>query len=213
MTLEESRAVATPMQDVPLDRIVANPWRDFSLNPINQDHVDELRRSIRRHGLFGCFCVRLRNGVYELAYGHHLIEAARQEGLTMVSAVVADADDDAMLHLMVNENALQGPGAAWSFRVVEMTLRRLLTRDQLNPRQSIKKVALCVMRYHGDGDETKSSLSYAQVREAIITLKQSGRYDDLVDGLNKADISVLGVVEGLSCAPTVPGTEPNEEGE
>jgi hypothetical protein len=40
---------------------------------------------------------------------------------------------------------------------------------------------LVILRYLGQGDETRSSRSKRQIVEAITTLKQSGRYDEVVD--------------------------------
>jgi hypothetical protein len=38
---------------VPLDKIKLNPWRDLELFPIDHDHVEGLKASIKRHGFVG----------------------------------------------------------------------------------------------------------------------------------------------------------------
>lgn len=119
--------------NVPLGEIVWNPHRDMKLFPIDQDHVRALRDSITEHGFFGGIKARRRNGVYELACGHHRIAAARKakgpdgEKLETVSISIDDMDDDAMIDLMTRENATQSggnPGAVMS-EVVAAT-RRLI---------------------------------------------------------------------------------------
>jgi hypothetical protein len=119
--------------NVPLEEIVWNPHRDMKLFPIDQDHVAKLRDSINEHGFFGGIKARRRNGVYELACGHHRVAAARKakgqdgERLTSITISVDDMDDDTMIDLMARENATQSggnPGAVMS-EVVAAT-RRLI---------------------------------------------------------------------------------------
>jgi ParB-like nuclease domain len=201
------------MQNVPLDQIVWNPWRDMKVYPIDDEHVRELRQSIRTHGFFGGMKARRRNGVYELGCGHHRIVAARKEGLGTVPIFVDDMDDDMMIALMTDENATQGgySGAA-VLADIAAAMRRLIG-ILLQPGDTLAPIGAKVfegkvgfgtargkllarledpdkdggigwrpiLRYLGHGDESKSSRSKRQVIEAITTLKQSGRYDEIVD--------------------------------
>lgn len=90
-----------------LSKIVPNPWRDFELYPIDSDQVDRLVRSIGSTGFWVGVQVRRRGKVYQLAAGHHRVEAARKSGLTNVNAEVLDLDDDQMLRILTAENATQ----------------------------------------------------------------------------------------------------------
>jgi ParB/RepB/Spo0J family partition protein len=115
------------MQNVALSEIVPNPWRDKTLFPIDADHVAELRESIHDHGFFGGVKGRRRNGKVEIGCGHARIEAARKAKLESVPIFLDDLDDDAMLRLMVDENATQGganPGAVMN--EVAAVTRRLI---------------------------------------------------------------------------------------
>jgi hypothetical protein len=96
---------------VPLDKIKPNPWRDFELFPINWDHVERLKASINRHDFLSGIKARERNGSYEIACGHHRIEACKKAGVTSVEIRVADMTDDDMIDLMVRENAEQAHGS------------------------------------------------------------------------------------------------------
>jgi hypothetical protein len=124
------------MQNVPLDQIVWNPWRDMKLHPINTDeakeHIRELRESIDDHGFFGGVKGRQSNGKIEIACGHMRIIAARKLGLESVPIFIGDMDEDQMLRLMTDENATQSgshPGAimnevaAITRRLVEVLLQ------------------------------------------------------------------------------------------
>jgi hypothetical protein len=112
---------------IPLDQIVANPWRDEVLYPIVEDHVGELRDSIDEHG-FASIKGRHVNGKVEIACGHARIVAARKAGLDTVPIVIDDdLDDGEMLRLMTAENATQkgsSPGAI--VNEVAAVIRRLI---------------------------------------------------------------------------------------
>lgn len=115
------------MQNIPLDDIVPNPWRDKQLHPMDADHVRELRESIDDHGFFGGVKGRRRNGKVEIGCGHMRIEAARKAKLESVPIFVGDMDDDAMLRLMVDENALQsGANPSAVLNEVAAVTRRLI---------------------------------------------------------------------------------------
>ena len=98
----------TQIIEIPLDAIRPNPFRDFELYPINVDHVEALRRSIHDLGFLTGLAVRpAGDAIYELAAGHHRLEAAKAEGMATVEAVVGDYDDAQMVEIMVKENLTQ----------------------------------------------------------------------------------------------------------
>jgi hypothetical protein len=221
------------MQNVPLDQIVWNPWRDEDLFPINDDHVAGLRASIKEHGFFASVKGRRRNGKVELGCGHARFEAARKARLDSIPIFVDDIDDDEMLRLMTDENALQsGSTAGATINEVAAVTRRLIevllapdglaeipakqafdgklgyqqARGRLiarlhNPDKDAGVGWHSVMRYLGGGDLAKCKRKKQQIIDAISTLKQSNRYDDLVDeALRKHSPPVAN-------KPTAKGTE------
>lgn len=206
------------MQNVSLDDIVRNPWRDIKLYPLNTDeavdHIKQLRESIDDHGFFGGVKGRRRNGKVEIACGHMRIEAARKLKLESVPIFVGDMDDDQMLRLMTDENATQSgsnPGAIMN-EVAAIT-RRLVEVLLSPPTDHLASIgAKCfegkkgyetasgklmarfndpdkdggvgwrpILRYLGDGNEDNAHRSKRQIIDAISSLKQTGRYDDIVD--------------------------------
>lgn len=198
------------IQNVSLDDIVPNPWRDMKLYPIDTDHVAELKSSINDHGFFGGVKGRRRNGKIELGCGHQRVEAARRAKLDTVPIFIADMDDDDMLRLMTDENATQAgsnPGAV--LNEVAAVTRRIIegllgpsdncpkvitglfngvkgletTRGALRNGNNIHRaLGVDVLRaYLGQGNAERSHRQERQIREAISALKQSGRYDDVVE--------------------------------
>jgi hypothetical protein len=192
-----------------LNKIEWNPFRDLKLYPIDDEHVAELRVSIKEHDFLGGVKARRRNGVFELGCGHHRIAAARKALGTnaIVDIVVGDMDDDAMIRLMTDENALQSgtnPGAvmnevaAVTRRVIEGLLSNHgdldncqgVARAFKNNRTAIKQ-AYSKLR---NGSDSHLVLGIPviraylgphrgerPIREAIAALKQCGKYDDIVD--------------------------------
>lgn len=198
------------LQHVPLDQIVRNPWRDIELYPISDERLAGLRDSIKDHGFFSSVKGRRRNGKVELGCGHARIAAARKAKLDTVPIFIDDLDDDAMLRLMTDENALQSganPGAvmnevaAVTRRLIEGLLERLdncptsvakafeskmgmeAARTKLrNGTNAHMALGSPVIRaYLGQGKADHSHRGERQIREAITALKQSGRYDDIID--------------------------------
>jgi hypothetical protein len=71
--------------------ILPNPYRDLVRNPLNEETVENLRVSVRKTGFWNNVEVRKskeKPGKYELAYGHHRLEAAKREGLTEANFIV-----------------------------------------------------------------------------------------------------------------------------
>src|SRR5215471_13922341 len=71
------RAGERLMSNVSLDLIDPNPFRDFELHPIDPGQVERLKASIGADGFWASVVARKVNKRYQLAFGHHRIEAAR----------------------------------------------------------------------------------------------------------------------------------------
>jgi ParB family chromosome partitioning protein len=96
-------ANAGDAQQIPLDRIVANPHQPRAR--FEGDELDALAASISAHGVLQPIVVRgLANGDYQLIAGERRVRAARQAGLTQVPAVVRDPTDEEMIELALIEN-------------------------------------------------------------------------------------------------------------
>lgn len=78
--------------------ILPNPYRDLTNNPLNEETVETLRVSVRKTGFWNNVEVRKNKaGKYELAYGHHRLEAAKREGLTQADFIVRDLSEADMV--------------------------------------------------------------------------------------------------------------------
>jgi ParB-like chromosome segregation protein Spo0J len=92
------------VKQVRLTSLHANPHRNQATYPLMKEKVDTLKRSIDDVGLWPSIIARQSNPGYEIAFGHHRVEAANQAGLKTVPVIVMELDDDQMLQYMGREN-------------------------------------------------------------------------------------------------------------
>ena len=92
---------------VKVSRIEANPFRRLDHYKIIQEKVDELKNSINETTFWGGLLAREnpnKKGFYQLAFGHHRIEAIRQLEIKEIDIQIRDIDDSLLLRMMANEN-------------------------------------------------------------------------------------------------------------
>jgi ParB-like chromosome segregation protein Spo0J len=92
---------------VPIGDIQANPFRNIDRYPINRDKVEKLKDSINRTEFWDNLVARLGpDGKPQIGYGHHRLVALRElyPPDHQVALIVKPLDDEAMLHVMADEN-------------------------------------------------------------------------------------------------------------
>ena len=82
--------------------IEPNPFQPRSA--IGEDELEELTRSIERHGIVQPLVVRPAGGGYQLVTGERRWRAAQRAGLDIVPCLVRDTDDSEALQLALVEN-------------------------------------------------------------------------------------------------------------
>jgi ParB-like nuclease domain len=98
-----------------LKDIQPNPFRNIDNYPINQEKVEELKRSMDRTDYWGNILGRLVDGKPEIAYGHHRRVAMLEKfgDSHMVDIIIRDLHDDDMIQIMASENM-----DAWASRAI-----------------------------------------------------------------------------------------------
>jgi hypothetical protein len=85
--------------------VLSNPYRDLKGNPLLKEKIAELVASINTTGFWDNVVVRKNKaGKYELAYGHHRVQAAIEAGLESADFIVKELDDSMMIQIMDAEN-------------------------------------------------------------------------------------------------------------
>src|SRR4051794_40547391 len=114
--------------NVDLTKLQFNPTRNLTIDPIDPERVEMLRKSIRDYGFWsGVICRKTKDGIIQIAAGHTRVQAAILEGHTREDVCIAkDVDDDDMVRIYGTENATQR-GNLGSSRVgtVAAALKRL----------------------------------------------------------------------------------------
>lgn len=95
------------MTDIALSLIHSNPYRDFDLHPLDKAQVDRLKASIDADGFWASVVARKIADGYQIAYGHHRVEAAKDLGWTHVPIEVRELSDWQMINMLASENATQ----------------------------------------------------------------------------------------------------------
>lgn len=95
------------LRSVRLSQIDPNPFRDIESYPFDEAKIERLVESINSTGFWPSVIVRPKGNRFECAFGHHRLDAAERAGVTTAYVVVQDLSDDAMLKMMVDENATE----------------------------------------------------------------------------------------------------------
>lgn len=93
-----------PLVELELNQ-VTSPSRE--LRPLDYQLVLELQRSINSVGLLQPIVVCKREGIYEIVFGNHRLEACRRLGLKKIRAIVRNFSDDESFLARVSENLLR----------------------------------------------------------------------------------------------------------
>ena len=82
----------------------SNPYRKIDKYPINKEKVQALKNSINETSFWDNIVCRKCDSVYQIAYGHHRLQALKELEIKEVDIPVRDIDDSTMIRIMANEN-------------------------------------------------------------------------------------------------------------
>lgn len=92
------------LKNVAIAQVCPNPYRDLVTYPWIEPKIEALMRSIKEVGFWEGVIARKTGDKFEIAFGHHRIEAARRLKLTSIPLVVRSISDKEMLQFMGREN-------------------------------------------------------------------------------------------------------------
>jgi ParB-like chromosome segregation protein Spo0J len=99
--------MTTKLTEVTLSQLSPNPFRDIDTYPFDEEKITRLQESISSTGFWPTVIARAAGSGYEIAFGHHRIEAAKREGIKKATILVDSLSDEEMLKMMVDENAIE----------------------------------------------------------------------------------------------------------
>ena len=92
------------IKEIALSKLKPNHNRHLADYPWNESKVKSLQHSIEDVGMWESIIAREIDGGYEMAFGHHRLEAATRAGLKEVPVIVKKLTDVQMLQYMGREN-------------------------------------------------------------------------------------------------------------
>ena len=93
-------------RSVSISDVAPNPFRRLDLYPLDESKIAKLVLSIDRTDFWDNVVARKSNGHFQIAYGHHRMEAVKRKlgKNAKVSLIVRDLDDETMLKMMAADN-------------------------------------------------------------------------------------------------------------
>ena len=95
------------IQNIPIEKLRPNPFRDLGTYPWIEDKIEALMKSYKEVGIFEGIIARpdpIDKGFYQKWFGHHRQEAAKRFGVSKLPIIIRDADDRQMIQAMAMEN-------------------------------------------------------------------------------------------------------------
>ncbi len=91
---------------IEVKKLKPNPFRRMDRYPMDPHKIDALKKSIQQTTFWDNLLARegKRKGEYELAYGHHRLQALQELEIKEIDIPVRDLDDVTMIKIMANEN-------------------------------------------------------------------------------------------------------------
>lgn len=90
---------------VPIEKVDPNPYRIMGKYPFCRRKVEALKLSMKTLGLWESVLAReTPDGRYQIAFGHHRLQAAKEIGLVSVSLIIRELTNKEMIQFMGREN-------------------------------------------------------------------------------------------------------------
>jgi len=183
---------------VDLSKVDPNPFRDFTLDPLSPESVEKMEESISELGFWGGIAVRKAGDRFQLAFGHHRLQALKNLGWTEADINEVNYDDDKMVSAMIKENLIQRENELTARNdAVAGVIRRLgyllLTGSPNNYSEMFEsQKAFDVAKgtfLNGDGigidliKKYQPIIPIAAIRNALSSMKESGYYGTILNDI------------------------------
>jgi hypothetical protein len=185
---------------VELKELKNNPTRDFRVDPLNGEAVEQLKKSIKENGFWSGVVCRKKGGEIEIAAGHHRVKAAIAAGVKEADVFIrTDASDADMIRIYASENATHrgnsSTAMAGSVASAVRYLAKIILSDQQDDRRGgylttpheIRAARSAIVG--GDGIGRKMicqfldgvpGISDQSVKQQLAALKDSGEYARII---------------------------------
>lgn len=200
-------------ESLPLIKVRPNPGQPRKV--FDSSALEELRDSIRRHGVIQPICVRRTDGGYEIVAGERRWRAARMAGLDRVPAIVLeDEGQERFLEVALVENLqredLHPLEKAHAFKDLQQTFN--LTQAQVAERVGMKRATVTNhLRLLDLPDEAQEAVAAGLITmghaKALLSLKEPGPIRAALLKVVKEDLSVRQLERHVAAGEAAPTGE------
>jgi ParB family chromosome partitioning protein len=206
-----------PVSEVPIERVVANPWQPRSV--MEPAALAELADSIRQHGVLQPLLVSATTDAdgaprYQLIAGERRLRAARVAGLTHVPVTVRETTPQQLLELALIENVQRADlGPLEEAAAYERLMQEFgLTQQQVAERVGKSRAAVANrLRLQQLPDELRASLARGELSEgharALLSIADPARQRALWHAIVAEQLSVREAEQranSLDATPALP---------
>jgi ParB-like chromosome segregation protein Spo0J len=181
-----------------LKELKPNPLRDFTIDPLDDETVEKLKKSIKEDGFWGGVVARKSNGSdIQVAAGWHRVKAAIKAGIDHADIYVSnDMDDAQLIRIYARENATQrGNGGTAITGTIASAVRFIAKAIMLghvwrNHQTSVKGEQILRGQLEGEKGigreviteflEGVPGINEDSVRQQLAILKSSGDYGRII---------------------------------
>lgn len=170
-------------------KVHPNPFRNFEINPIRNDHVEKLLASIEDIGMWSGLPARkipeTTPAEYQIACGHYRLEAIKRAELSQVSIDIRPYTDEQMIRIMVEENMTQrgNENAGTVLDSVAAVIVQIVKESNLGDNCTPNHNESRLLNGEGIGHKAickkQPTISQRNARDAVHILKACGKYTDL----------------------------------
>ena len=194
---------------VEISLIDANPHRNFKHYPLDPEQVSRLEQSFTELRQYDALPARKVGNRYQIACGHHRLEAMRNLNFKTVELNIGPRTEDDMIKIMILENATQrGHNEAAMFDSVSAVTERvayellrwdtwedfqaqspMFTNETVKSKRSWETARNMLMAGQGVGREIIRAyagteiISDREAKRGIAALKDSGVLEDLISAV------------------------------
>jgi hypothetical protein len=178
-------------EHVELATLKKSPLRIWNIEPIDEEHVERLTRSIQKFEFWGGVLVRrTETGELQIVDGHARVAAAIKAGVIEADVTVAhNMDDHRMVCTAAHANLIgRGFDAGVQFTTITGALRSVVRqlRDGTHPNRAwvrrFAKTGSVPPRAILEKLDGLTGWTERDVREWVKTLKAAGYYDPIIRG-------------------------------
>lgn len=196
--LRTDNAVQNTEKEIPINQLV--PWENQPFKMYSEFKLHELAESIKENGLLAPIIVcPLDNGKYRIIAGHNRVEACRIAGITAISSVVKDVDENRAKLMMADTNLCQRTELLPSERAYAYKAQREALIALGSPRSTA-----AIAEKYGEGRATvQRYIACSRLVPELMNLLDSGRINLLsaVSFSGMPDESQRGIASYLNRFP------------